>query len=116
LEHVVTVELEEFKDICTVRSDGDTVKAWTLKTHLHMLKCFLLCFKRHNCSFYCTTSEDDVLLLKKSAFDEYIRSEEYAEDNAAASILSIASLKAPPGTGGGSCNAGASLRHRNNWW
>jgi hypothetical protein len=31
-------------------------------------------------------SEDDVLLLNKSAFDEYIHSEEYAEDNAAATI------------------------------
>jgi hypothetical protein len=75
-----------------------------------MLKCFLLWFKRH-------TSEDDVSLLKKSDFDECICSEEYAEDNAAASILSTASLKAPPGTGGGSGNGGTSgTWHCNNWW
>jgi hypothetical protein len=86
LEHIVTVELEDFRDIYTVRSNGVTVKAWPLKTHLRMLKFFLLWFKWHIHSFYCTTSEDDVLLLKKSAFDEYIRSEEYAEDNAAATI------------------------------
>jgi hypothetical protein len=84
LEHFVTVDLEDFKDIYTVRSGGVTVKEWPLKTYLCMLKCFLLWFKWHNCSFYCTTSEDDVSLLKKSAFDEYIRSEDYAEDNAAA--------------------------------
>jgi hypothetical protein len=66
-----------------------------------MLKGFLLWFKRHNCSFYCTTSEDDVLLLKKSAFDEYLRSEEYAEDIAAASISETLSSKMPPGTGAG---------------
>jgi hypothetical protein len=101
LEHVVTVELEDFKDIYMVRSDGPTDKARPLKTHLCMLKCFLLWCKRHNHSFYCTTSEDDVLLLKKSAFDEYIRSEEYAEDNAAATILAMVSLKVPPSTGGG---------------
>jgi hypothetical protein len=93
LEHVVTVELEDFKDIYKVRSDGVTVKARPLKTHLHMLKCFLLWFKRHNRSFYCTTSEDDVLLLKKSALDEYIRS---------------FNLKKLTSTGGGSGNAGAS--------
>jgi hypothetical protein len=60
------------KDIYTVRNYGVTVKVQPLKTHLHMLKCFLLWFKWHNCSFYCTTSEDCVLLLKKNAFDEYI--------------------------------------------
>jgi hypothetical protein len=65
LEHVVTVELEDFKDIHMVRSDGVTVKAQPLTSHLRMLKCFLLWFKQHNRSFYCTTSEDDVLLLKK---------------------------------------------------
>jgi hypothetical protein len=54
--------------------------------HLRVMKCFLLWFKRHNRS---TTSEDDVLLLKKSAFDEYIRSEEYAEDNASAPHFGI---------------------------
>jgi hypothetical protein len=102
------VELEDFKDIYTVSSDGVTVKAWPLKTHLRMLQCFLLWFKWHNRSFYCTTSEDDVLLLQKSAFDEYIRSEEYAEDNAAASILAAASLRAPPSTGSGSGNVGTS--------
>jgi hypothetical protein len=75
LEHVVTVELEEFKDIYTVGSDDVTVKDQPLKTNLFMMKGFLLWFKWHNHSFYCTTSEDDVLLLKKSAFDEYIRSE-----------------------------------------
>jgi hypothetical protein len=48
LEHVVTVEFEDFKDIYTVRSEGLAVK-----THLHMLNCFLLWFKRHNRSFYC---------------------------------------------------------------
>jgi hypothetical protein len=48
------------------------------------------------------------LLLKKSEFDEYIRSEEYAEDNAAATILAMVSLKVPPSTGGGSGNGVAS--------
>jgi hypothetical protein len=47
LEHIVTVELEDFKDIYMVRSDGVTVNARPLKTHLHMLKCFLLRLKRH---------------------------------------------------------------------
>jgi hypothetical protein len=108
LEHVVTVELEDFKDIYTIRSDCGTVKDRPLKTHLRMLKCFLLWFKQHNRFFYCNTPEDDVFLIKKSAFDEYIRSEEYAEDNTESSILSTASLKAPPGTGGGSGNAGTS--------
>jgi hypothetical protein len=107
LEHVV-VELEDFKDIYTVRSDGVTIKAWPLKTPLRMLKCFLLWFNRHNRSFYCTTSEDDVLLLKNSAFDEYICLEEYAEDNAAAGISAAASLKAPPSIGSSSVNAGTS--------
>jgi hypothetical protein len=102
------VYLEDFKDIYMVRSDGFTVKARSLKTHLRMLMCFLLWFKRHNHSFYCTTSEDDVLLLKKSAFDEYIRSGEYAEDNAAVTISAMVSLKAPTSTGGGSGNAGTS--------
>jgi hypothetical protein len=72
LVHVVTVELEEFKDIHTVRSDGVTIKSWPLKTHCYMLKCFLLWFKQHNGAFYCTTSEDVVLLLKKNVFDEYV--------------------------------------------
>jgi hypothetical protein len=48
------------------------------------------------------------LLLKKSAFDEYICSEEYAEDNAVATISAMVSLQAPPSTGGGSGNSGAS--------
>jgi hypothetical protein len=85
LEHVVTVEFEKFKDIHTVKSDGYTVKARPLKTQFRMLKGFLLWFKVHNHSFYCTTSEDDVLLLKKNTFGEYLSTEEYAEDNAAAS-------------------------------
>jgi hypothetical protein len=85
LEHIVTVALEEFRDIHTVKSDGYTVKAQPLKTHFHMLKGFLLWFKQHDHSFYCTTFQDDVLLLKKNAFGEYLRSEEYAENNAVTS-------------------------------
>jgi hypothetical protein len=62
-------------------------------------------------------SEDDVLLLNQSAFDEYIHSEEYAVDNSAATILAMISLKAPPSTGGGSGNAApGSLWYCCNWW
>jgi hypothetical protein len=75
MEHVVAVELEEFKDIYMVRSDGATVTARPLKTHLCMLKFVLLWFKWNNHCFYFTTSKDD-FFLKKNAFDEYIHSEE----------------------------------------
>jgi hypothetical protein len=77
------MELEEFKDIHTVRSDGFTIKACPLKTHLRILKCFLLYFKRYNHSNYGICTEDDVLTFTKGVFNA-CQSDDYAKDNAAA--------------------------------
>jgi hypothetical protein len=104
---VVTMELEEFKDIHTVRSDGFTIKARPMKTHLRMLKCFLPYFKRYNRSYYGICTKDDVLTFTKGVFDAYCQSDDYAEGNAAAGTLATADFKQPPGSGGGSGNAGA---------
>jgi hypothetical protein len=84
LEHVVTMELEESKDIYMVRSDGFTIKACPLKSHLHMLKCFLLYFKHYNHSYYGISTKDDILTLTKGVFHSYCHSDEYTKDNAAA--------------------------------
>jgi hypothetical protein len=105
LEHVVTIDLEEFNDVHFVRCDGFTIKARPLKTHLRMLKCCLLNFKRYNRSYYGICTEDDVLTSTKGVFDAYCRSDDYAKDNAA--TLATAGLKPPPGSGGDSGNAGA---------
>jgi hypothetical protein len=102
LEHVVTMELEVFKDIHTVRSDAFTIKARPLKTLLRMLKCFLLYFKRYNRSYYGNCTEGDVLTFAKGLFDAYCR-------NAAAGTLETAGLKAPPGSGGGRVNVGTAV-------
>jgi hypothetical protein len=96
LEHVVTKELEEFKGIHTVRSDGFAIKARPLKTHLRMLKCFLLYFRHYNRSYYGICAKDDVLTFTKVVFDAYCRSDDYAEDNAAAGTLATTGLKCHP--------------------
>jgi hypothetical protein len=65
-----------FKDIHMVRSDDFTIKAHPLKTHLCMLKCFVLYFKRCNHSYYGTCTEDDVLSFTKCVFDSYCQSDD----------------------------------------
>jgi hypothetical protein len=69
----------------------------------------LLYFKRYNRSYYGTCTEDDVLTFTRGVFDTYCRSDDYAEDNAAAGTLATAGLKAPPGSGGGSGSAGTAV-------
>jgi hypothetical protein len=83
LFQVTNIKVDDIKDFHTVKNDGISLDEKPLMTHLRMLKCLLVYYKRKCHENDSVMSEDDVLNIRNDQFHSYCGSDDYFIDLAA---------------------------------